>query len=438
MAGWNIARLVAVLFSLLTLCCAQILNTLVLYDSDEDLTTYSHLIETLHDNRLSTDFHKVGVDEETQIIDINNKILYSNILILPNRAKKLSVNIDHDTLLTYANNGGNLLLISEDLGTQLDTSIFLNQLGIYPSPKGYTFNDFHSEESIDSFKPEFLNKYIIDDNTNNEISTISFANSAVALISNSEYLIPLLRTSRTSSSKNEDDLIWHSGNQGYLSVAFQGLNNGRVLWLGSPASLKNDSLNKKFVNDIIQWTFQLKSVIKATFSTNKRVDSLDPSIELPFVDADDYYKIKDTTYYEIGLSKYEFENDKWVPFTLDDESDHIQLEFIMLDPYYRLNLNHTASTENEAIYSALFKIPDQHGMFTFSVDYKRPGLSYVTVEEVVPIRHLANDEYARSWEIPNSKVYMAGYGVVVAAWLFFVILFIFSGKKNIDSSKKNN
>lgn len=413
-------------------------DTLLFYTDNDDLSTYSQLVSTLEENNLNVFTHQINHEEQLPILDVNNNVIYKNLLILPNKAKKLASNIDSDSLLQYANKGGNVIVVTDNSGPQLDVNIFLNQLGIYPAPKGYKYIDYHNNGQID---PKFLNKFIV--NLNDE-TTLSFESPSVALISNSEYLIPLLQTPKSSFTTNldldndasvalSDDSVWHSGNQGYLSVAFQGLNNGRILWLGSPSILADKDLD----TNIIQWTYQLKSVIKATFSNHKRVDSQNPDIEIPFVDADDYYKVKDTTFYQIGLSKYEGDKDKWVPYTIDDEGDHVQLEFIMLDPYYRLNLNHTGSTESEAIYSALFKIPDQHGMFTFSVDYRRPGLSFVTVEEVVPIRHLANDEYARSWEIPNSSVYMAGYGVVVIGWLFFIVFYIFSSMKNISSVKKN-
>ena len=415
-------------------------DTLVFYGDDDTLSTYAGLLGVLEENGLAIVSQKAGPDEEVQIYDLNEEIVVPNVVVLPNRAKKLASNIDHASLLTYANNGGNLVIVSQESGTQLDVSIFLNQLGIYPSPKGYKYTDFHSGSDAPLAKiesPHFLNKHIVSE----EVSELSLADSAVALISNSEYLVPLLKASRTSFTTNGDatkDSVWHTGNEGYLSVAFQGLNNGRVLWLGSPAPLMDASFNKELVNSVVQWTFQLKSVIRATFSHHKRVDASGQT-ELPFVDEDDYYKIKDTAYFEIGLSRYDADKKTWVPYTVEEEdaANKVQLEFVMLDPYYRLDLNHTQSTETEAVYAALFQLPDQHGMFTFSVDYKRPGLSYVKVEDVVPVRHLANDEYARSWEIPNSSVYMAGYGVVVVGWLAFVVLFLFSGKRNLDTAKKN-
>lgn len=439
------------IFICLVLLCTRCLaftsqlDTLVLYETKENVQ-FTNFLDTIKENGINIVEKEIDIDSELSLFDANKEILYANVIILPNKAKNLASNIDHNSLLTFSNSGGNIIIVSDDEGTQLDSTLFLNQLGIYPSPKGYKYTDYHN--SIDNVnnkvlqfeKVEPLNKYII----SNEIDNLSFENSAVSLISNSEYLIPLLQASRTSISFKADkgkdnqisnDSIWHSGNQGYLSVAFQGLNNARVLWLGSGSALSDSNFNKDFVNDIIQWTFQLKSLIKVSYFNHKRIDEKN-GIDLPFVDIDDYYKIKDMSYFEIGLSQFDSITQNWIPYVLD-EDDNLQLEFIMLDPYYRLNLQFTETTQTDAVYSTIFQLPDQHGMFTFSVEYNRPGLSYLKVNDVVPVRHLANDEYPRSWEIANSSVYMAGYGVVVVAWLIFVIVFILSGKKSIDSTKKN-
>lgn len=413
-----------VIFTFLFFLCSVLAqrDVLVLVD---DMDTHEHgiFVDTLETNGLDVMLKKTGSSMEIHLFDINNNILFDNLVIFPSKNKKLASNLDYETILQFSNNGGNIIVVNNDDNSQLDSTVFLNQLGIYPSPKGYKYIDYHSD-NLEFEGVDFLNDYII---SMDRKKKISFKDSSVALVSNSEYLIPLLQTTKTSMTKSGEE-IWHAGNQGYFAVSFQGLNNGRVSWIGSTEALSDSDL----ANELIQWTFQLKGVIKATRFSDKRVAQ--NGIELPFVDADDYYKVKDLAYIEIGLSEYNAATDSWVPFVAKDA---VQFEFIMLDPYQRLNLELTDISAEEAIYSIEFQIPDQHGMFTFSVDYKRPGLSYILEQKVIPVRHLANDEYARSWEIPNSKVYIAGYGVVVISWLLFVLYFVFSQKKNLDSVKKN-
>lgn len=425
MFGYKPVVLLTLLFSSVV---SALVDTLVIVDKEE-VGQYSRLLQAMEENGLATAVKNPTAEEERPLLDANNAVLYSNLVVLASNAKRLGSNLDSEELLKYANNGGNIVIVSDGEQSQLDCTLYLNQLGIFPSPKGYRYTDHHHGE-LEFTAAEFLNPHVVSPAG----ATVKLQQPSVALVSNSEYLIPLLQTPRSSFTESKADK-WHTGNQGFFAVAFQALNNQRTTWFGSAAPFKDESFNPDLANDIIRWTCQLKSVIKATVFTHRRVDA--EGHDLPFVDEDDYYKIKDLSYFEIGLSEYNAGSDSWVPYNAESNMDVVQLEFIMLDPYQRLNLNHSSDTPSEAIYSALFQIPDQHGMFTFSVDYKRPGLSFVTVTDVVPVRHLANDEYQRSWEIPNSSVYMAGYGIVVVGWLFFVVFFVLSKNKSIETAKKN-
>jgi oligosaccharyltransferase complex subunit beta len=67
------------------------------------------------------------------------------------------------------------------------------------------------------------------------------------------------------------------------------------------------------------------------------------------------------------------------------------MELRMLDPYVRKTLTNTGN----GTFTAQIKVPDVYGVFKFQMDYKRPGLSWVKRETVVPIRPFRHDEYAR-------------------------------------------
>lgn len=406
---------------------ALLSDTLVLTDNKVE---YSHFLDTLESIESSYTVSNVGSETETQLLDVNDQILYKNLIILPLSTKKISSNIDFNTLLKYSENGGNVIVISDSNGTQLDITIFLNQLGIYPSPKDYQFIDYHNDNKLEISNTNALNHYVINDPFNIDDIT----NASIALLSNSPYLLPLYQCSPTSFTKDSNNNVWHSGNQGYLAASFQGLNNARISWFGTSIPFVDATFNENLSKDVITWTLQLRSILKITKFSHKRVDA--DLNELPFVDEDDYYKVKDYSYFEIGVSEYNHNSKSWIPYITQGD-DALQLEFSMLDPYQRLNLNISSKSDMDSIYSAFFQIPDQHGMFKFKVDYKREGLTYLVMEDIVPVRHLANDEFQRSWEIPNSSVYLAGYGVVTIGWLFFVVIFILSSGKNVDNEKKN-
>jgi hypothetical protein len=51
------------------------------------------------------------------------------------------------------------------------------------------------------------------------------------------------------------------------------------------------------------------------------------------------------------------------------------LEFVMLDPYYIINLERKNQTS--AVYSAQYKVPDRLGVYKFMITYWRYGYTYL-------------------------------------------------------------
>jgi len=98
----------------------------------------------------------------------------------------------------------------------------------------------------------------------------------------------------------------------------------------------------------------------------------------------------------------------------------------MLSPYQRLPLTPTSLTPNSTIFSTSFTVPDQHGIFAFKVNYKRPFLTNVEEKRTVTVRHFAHDEWPRSWAITGGWPWIAGLWSVVAAFLAFVALWLYS------------
>lgn len=96
----------------------------------------------------------------------------------------------------------------------------------------------------------------------------------------------------------------------------------------------------------------------------------------------------------------------------------------MLSPFHRLPLKATSHTPNSTIYSVSFTCPDQHGIFAFNVNYKRPFLTNLEVKKEVTVRHFAHDEWPRSWMISGGWVWIAGVWMTIAGWVGFVALWL--------------
>jgi oligosaccharyltransferase complex subunit beta len=98
----------------------------------------------------------------------------------------------------------------------------------------------------------------------------------------------------------------------------------------------------------------------------------------------------------------------------------------MLSPFHRLTLKPSKTTASSTIYTASFKLPDQHGIFNFKVNYKRPFLSNIEEKNTITVRHFAHDEWPRSWVISGAWPWIAGISVTVAGWVAFVALWLWS------------
>jgi oligosaccharyltransferase complex subunit beta len=108
----------------------------------------------------------------------------------------------------------------------------------------------------------------------------------------------------------------------------------------------------------------------------------------------------------------------------------------MLSPFHRLALKPVSNTTTSTLYSTTFTCPDQHGIFSFKVNYKRPFFTNIEVKEEVTVRHFAHDEWPRSWEISGGWVWIAGIWVTVAGWLAFVAIWLWSDPTKQQGSVK--
>lgn len=356
--------------------------------------------------------------------------LYRDLVLLPS-SKKYSGNkslFGEKQMVDFMEQEGNILVVSSSSTTlPKEVSVFLNEIGIYPSPKGYAYTDYFD---ADPKNPQLGSENLCSQKVVTELPNKIKYHGGAALLSNNENVFPVLRGSKTSVTKVADDEVvtsgntWTFGEQGFPAVSFQALNNARLSWVGSESLL---------FPELIEWTLNKRNVLALNFLQhfrNDRPDKINTTI----------YKVNDQMIYMVGVS--EFVNGKWIPYEVKDKEDQLQLEFTMLNPYVRLNmlpLGPTVSSENASendmfIYYSNFTIPDQYGVFTLNLDYRRYGLSYLSDKTVVTVRHLANYEYKRSWTITNSWLYIVSAILVVLAWLAFVVNFLNIG--HVDTTKK--
>ncbi|VVT46482.1 uncharacterized protein SAPINGB_P001235 [Magnusiomyces paraingens] len=412
---------------------------LVIGDNATEPPQYSEYFNALR-NHSSITLKFASIRDKSLDLISDDGVEYENVIILPVSSKALGPKLKASNLVQYYNAGGNILAFTSENSSPESLFEFFKELDINISPKDYKAVDhFSYSKSKSSYKHDTLelsaaSDFVADRIVKAPASKPLIYRGSGAYLGNNPNTIPILRGSSTSYvyDSSDDSLAltspWVSGTQSTFAAAFQGLNNARAVWIGSDETLLDNKYlqdknlyNAEFIDEVSKWVFQEKSVIRNTFVAHEPADN-NTAKATSYTSGFSLYKVNEDVRYTAGVQ--EWVNDKWVPYVADD----IQVEFVMLDPYYRINLGKpTAETpEQGAIYTVTFKVPDQYGIFTFKLDYKRPGLSYLEKRNTVTVRHTANDEWPRSWEITNSWIYFFSFASVVGAWVIFVVFYFYT------------
>lgn len=94
----------------------------------------------------------------------------------------------------------------------------------------------------------------------------------------------------------------------------------------------------------------------------------------------------------------------------------------MLDPYIRTTLKQVASINGAGRFEVNLRLPDVYGVFTFKVNYKRSGLSYILAEDQVSIRPFRHNEYPRF--LTAAYPYYASTGSMIVGFLVFCAVWL--------------
>jgi len=294
------------------------------------------------------------VDEVNIKLDFYREKLYESIILCvpsltDDQARNTELSIRK--ILQHFDDGHNIMIIADK-----NVNSYLRNL---VTEFGVDFDDYDSQVK-DSFHlhslKNNLNKDLIDRRDNEIIVTknvipiknVFTANNNYILYEgigmetdpHNNYIFSALRADDNTYSVNSKSGLYYSfGNKIKLVAAYQGRNNKRVTITGSSKLCSNEfyflssvneqgplnSANAIFCNDLIMWNFERSGVLKYK---NERHQRKEDGKNL------DIYRIKDELEYMVDIYEYEFKTDSWKPYLTDD----LQIEYTMMDPYYRLQL----------------------------------------------------------------------------------------------------
>ncbi|KAI8343385.1 Dolichyl-diphosphooligosaccharide--protein glycosyltransferase subunit WBP1 [Chlamydoabsidia padenii] len=406
-------------------------RVLVLLDDLVDQPTYSRFWKSLQDRKYQLDFKQAN--DPGNSLHLFGESSYDHIIHFAPKTNELGQHpgLNNVALVNFVKQGGNLLVGADDQASNTLRDL-ANEFDIEFDPKGSRVLDKDAEDKHDGI---ILTKQIIAPSPIIDTTALtgSLLYRGIGLIPGKVPLLNRILTSEkdavsgdryNAKDHNKVDLIASMQTRQSSRATFVGSLDffSDDFWTGDVKSFENSvNGNEAFTNQLVKWTFQEKGVLKVVDHRHHKENSTE-SLE--------WYRIKDDIVYVVEVAEYK--DDQWVPFHADD----MQLEVIMLDPYIRTTLkDETASQQDYGRFTAHITLPDVYGVFTFKVNYKRPGWTYLLAEDVVAIRPFRHNEYPRF--LSAAYPYYASVGSMVLGFLLFsaVWLSTWGSRQTIDKKK---
>ncbi|CAK7273451.1 oligosaccharyl transferase glycoprotein complex, beta subunit [Sporothrix epigloea] len=387
---------------------------------------------------------------------------YDHVIFFPTKAKGLGPNLTPQLLVQFLNSQGNILVALSSknsasssivsLLSELDISLPADRTGLVVDHFNYdtvAAADLHDVLllPVPAARDSVRSLFDTDASASGE-QLLAFPRATGHILGDSPLLAPIVSAPRTAYSYNPkeqadavsggaDGELFAAGRQLKLVSGMQARNSARLTLLGSAELLSNTwfdanvqlpaadaktvaTYNREFARRLTGWTFQETGVLRVNWiehHLNEEGSSNESNPEI--------YRVKNDVTYTVSLSEHSW--DKWIPFVLP-AGDDLQLEFHMLSPFHRLPLHAMPiqASEDATIFTSSFTLPDQHGIFNFLLDFKRPFLTFLEEKITVSVRHMAHDEWPRSYTISGAWPWITGIGATVTGWLAFCVLWMYS------------
>ncbi|CAI2165856.1 9358_t:CDS:2 [Funneliformis geosporum] len=407
-------------------------RVLVLLDEENDKNLYTQFFHSLEERDYKLTYNKLS--NSVELFSYGERD-FDHIIHFAPKSKDKKDTINPISLVNFVNEGGNILLaVSSELSENIRN--FAREFDIeFDERDNYVIDHFNYDISDNGNHTLLISKNFV----NNEAILGKEVIEGVPVlfrgighrVGTVSLLTKILWANDTAYSCDFELMEQEPlaiGNDVGLISAIQARNNARVTFVGSLEFFSDQyskSGNKALVNDLTKWTFQEKGILRITSRFHHKEGEYE-QLEM--------YRIKDNIIYNIEISEYV--NDQWQAFNGED----VQLEIIMLDPHIRINLTALPVLEehNARKYETLVQLPDVYGVFTFKVNYKRPGYTYIVDTSTVAIRPFKHNEYPRF--ISAAYPYYTGAASMGVGFLLFCFVWIFNkdNGKLASNKKKTN
>ena len=412
-------------------------KTLVLIEDWHVVDTHSRFWNQIRE--MNNDIYFKMVDDPDIKLTNFGEYIYNNIIYFAPSYNDISRKneISITNLLQFIDDGHDLMIFgNEESGAFIRKLV--NEFGIdfddYDSKVKDSIYIHKNKNDLNSEFADLKNDEIIITNNITDIqhlkknikNYILYEGIGMDIDPQNNFVFPILKAGENAYSINlKNDNIYSNGNHIKLVSAYQARNNRRIVISGSTNLCSNKfyylsnkdynsnkSPNEEFCQNLLEWNFQITGVLKFENIRHRRIND---NITLPT------YRIRDELIYEIDIYEYNPNNKNWEPYNTND----IQVEYVMMNPYYIGNLKKYDSSK--PTYYTKFTSPDKFGVFKFIIDYERKGYSNIFSSTKVPLRPYYHNEYNRF--LPCAYPYYTAVFIILGAFVLFSILFLYGEKK---------
>jgi len=421
-------------------------TVLVIVDTQAVIETHSNFLGQLSALGFTTVVK--SHDDPSLALKKYGDYLYDHLVLLAPVADELaSGSLNAESVIEFIDDGGNVLIAAGGGPSSTHTGEIVrdiaSEVGVEIDEDGTSVIDHLNVDEQD----EGLHNLIVADpgllvksnrivgNANEEGAPLLFRGQGMLTDPANPLVLSILSGSSTSYSHHPEEVIKdypHAvGRNTILIAGLQARNNARVVIIGSKdflsdqffasnvkkasdtsSSAPQQSGNQALARSLVAWCFQQTGVIRIDSVSHRLASAASTNSQDSSNEA--FYTVRDECVYTLHISEYV--GGVWVPFHADD----LQMEFVRIDPFVRQRM--VSREGNGGVFTSQFTIPDVYGVFKFTVDYARLGLTRISASTQVSVHPLRHNQYERF--IYSAYPYYASAFSMMAGVFIFSLVFL--------------
>lgn len=402
--------------------------TLVLLDNLAIKETHSIFFKSLQDRGYVLTFKLA--DDATLLLSKYGEYLYEHLIIFAPSVEEFGGAVNVKALTDFIDGGGNVLVAASSQSGEVLREL-ASECGFEVDEDGAAVIDHMNYDVSDDGR----HTTIVADSANlidtpvivgsRKVPPLLYRGTGLIAYPENPLVLRLLTASSSAYSYVPEQPVKeypHAvGRNTLLIAALQARNNARVLFSGSlyffsdhaftspvqkaQGGQKYDkSGNREVAEAMSRWVFKENGVIRVASVRHHKAGEKDSPAA---------YTVTEEAVYTIEVHRLSSDG-QWLPY----EANDLQLEFVRIDPFVRMNMKPVGGGR----YEARFKIPDVYGVYQFKVDYTRIGMTRLYSTTQVSVRPLQHTQYERF--IPSAYPYYVSAFSMMGGLFLFALVFL--------------